>query len=362
MTDVLRPVFNDMRNGSFRVSLGGMNPTGASCWIVDEKGNDKLVGKCRRQVWYSKTKVPRTNLPNDQTFIKFAVGHAMEENFQEHWQRQGVMLDGNVKVRQDISNGDPRGELIVSGEIDVLLRDFDLDEEGNITKIHTDRGIGIEMKTNRGFFAKKEIYGVGNKMYPMGHPKIEHIMQTAMYLHMRKAVEDYYGVTIDSFRIVYCQVDDGLTTWFDISLSDGYDGEVIIKDRNGNRIEPDVVASLEAGIDLNPIEGLTMDNIKDRYYGILEALKDTENPPPRDFQLRYDAETFQLKMERGELSKTAMANWEKKEHAEVGDWNCRYCDWKDTCYPYGILSPQVDDGVLTPEKAMAMLGITGFGA
>ena len=105
-----------------------------------------------------------------------------------------------------------------------------------------------------------------------------------------------------------------------------------------------------------------MDNIKDRYYGILEALKDTENPPPRDFQLRYDAETFQLKMERGELSKTAMANWEKKEHAEVGDWNCRYCDWKDTCYPYGILSPQVDDGVLTPEKAMAMLGITGFGA
>ena len=362
MTDVLRPVFNDMRNGSFRVSLGGMNPTGASCWILDEKGNDKLVGKCRRQVWYSKTKVPRTNLPNDQTFIKFAVGHAMEENFQEHWQRQGVMLDGNVKVRQDISNGDPRGELIVSGEIDVLLRDFDLDEEGNITKIHTDRGIGIEMKTNRGFFAKKEIYGVGNKMYPNGHPKMEHVMQTAMYLHMRKSVEDYYGVTIDSFRIVYCQVDDGLTTYFDVSLSEGYDGEIIIKDCQGNQLEPDAVASLEAGIDLKRVGGLTMDNIKDRYYEVQATLNDTENPPPRDFQLRYDAETYELKLEQGDLSKTAAGNWEKKPNMEVGDWNCRYCDWKDACYPYGIHSQAVDDGVLTPEKALEMLGISGFGA
>ena len=152
MTDVLRPVFNDMRNGSFRVSLGGMNPTGASCWIKDEKGNDKLVGKCRRQVWYSKTKVPRTNLPNDETFIKFAVGHAMEENFQEHWQRQGVMLDGNVKVRQDISNGDPRGELIVSGEIDVLLRDFDLD----LSSLKNEPNVLLLYKQM--FAAKNDIY------------------------------------------------------------------------------------------------------------------------------------------------------------------------------------------------------------
>ncbi len=362
MTDVLRPVFNSMRHGSFRTSLGGMNPTGASCWITDEKGNEKLVGKCHRQVWYSKTKTPRTNLPNDQTFIKFAVGHAMEENFQQNWARAGVYLDGNIKVRQDISHGDPRGELIMSGEVDALLRDYDLDEEGQIEEIHTDLGIGIEMKTNRGYFSKKEIYGFGNKIYVNGSPKIEHVMQTAIYLHMRKPLEEYYGVRIESFRIVYCQVDDGHTTWFDISLSDGYDGEIIVKDRYGIELEPDALASLEAGAPMQKISGLTMDKIKDRYYKVLDHLKDTENPPPRDFQLRYDAETFELKMERGELSKTAIGNWEKKPNMEVGDWNCRYCDWGDTCYPYGIHTNAVEDGELTPEKAMSMLGISAFGA
>jgi len=61
-------------------------------------------------------------------------------------------------------------------------------------------------------------------------------------------------------------------------------------------------------------------------------------------------------------SKTAIANWEKKPNMQVGDWNCRYCDWGDTCYPYGIHTGAVEDGELTPEKAMSMLGISGFGA
>ena len=118
MTDILKPVFKSMRKGNVRYSKGGLNPTGAQCVITDEMGNEKLIGKCHRAVWYSKTGVPRTNLPDDQTFIKFAVGHAMEDNFQTHWNRMGVLIEGNIPLREDISNGDPRGELIISGEVD----------------------------------------------------------------------------------------------------------------------------------------------------------------------------------------------------------------------------------------------------
>ena len=88
-----------------------------------------------------------------------------------------------------------------------------MNEDGEITDISTNKAIGMEMKTNRGYFSKKEVYGIGNKRYPTGHPKMDHVMQTALYLRMRWKLEEYYGVEIDSFRIVYCQVDDGLTTY-----------------------------------------------------------------------------------------------------------------------------------------------------
>jgi hypothetical protein len=169
-------------------------------------------------------------------------------------------------------------------------------------------------------------------------------------------------VEIDSFRIVYCQVDDGLTTYFDISLSDGYGGEVIIKDRNGNRIEPDALASLEAGITLNRVGGLTMDNIMDRYYMMQDYLKDVENPPDRDYQIRFDEETFEKKMASGDISKTGANTWEKKPLAQIGDWQCRYCDWKNHCLPYGVLTEKVEAGLLTPEAALGQLGIVGFGS
>ena len=343
-----------------RVSAGGLNPTGASCVITDELGNDKLIGKCHRAVWYGKTGVPRTNEPDDQTFIKFAVGNAMEDNFQQHWNRMGLLIDGNIKIREDISMGDSRGELIVSGECDGILRDYEADEEGNITSISSTKAIGMEMKTNRGFFAKKEVYGMGNKKYPMGHPKMDHVMQTAIYLRMRGKLEEYYGVEIDSFRIVYCQVDDGLTTFFDISLSDGYGGEVIIKDRNGAVIQPDAVASLEAGVHLDPITGLTIENILDRYYQMQEYLEDLENPPARDYQLRYDEETFEKMQASGDVSKTAAKKWESNPLNQVGDWQCRYCDWSDHCLPYGVLTTKVEAELLTPEAAMGQLGITVF--
>ena len=361
MENIIKPVFDSMRKGNMRVSAGGLNPTGASCIITDELGNDKLIGKCHRQVWYSKTGVPRSNFPDDKTFIKFAVGHAMEDNFQTHWNRSGLLIDGNIKIKEDISNGDPRGEMFISGEADGIIRDFETDEEGNITQISSTHAIGMEMKTNRGYFARKEVYGVGNKRYPNGHPKMDHVMQTAMYLMMRWKMEEYYGVLIDSFRIVYCQVDDGLTTFFDISLSDGYEGNVIIKDRYGELVKPDVLASLEAGVNLDPISGLTTDNIKDRFYECAEKLLDTENPPERDYQLRFDEKTFEKKLASGDISKTGASTWEKKPLAQIGDWQCRFCDWGEVCMPFGVLTKAVEEGLLTPEAAMGQLGITGFG-
>jgi hypothetical protein len=57
--DPLKSATTWLRKKKYRESLGGVNPTGASAWMINEKGEKTLVGKCLRQVWYSKKRVPR---------------------------------------------------------------------------------------------------------------------------------------------------------------------------------------------------------------------------------------------------------------------------------------------------------------
>ena len=341
-----------LRNRAYRQSRGGFRPTSASCVIKDEYGYDKLIGKCHRAEWFRLNGVAATNPPSDRAHGIFATGNGMEDYFQEVWRNQGLLLDGNVLNYGQVGP-DPR--ITISGESDIILWDHELDSDGKVTKIHRDKAIGIEMKTCRGFFAKKMVFGIGNKMYPNGAPKYEHIMQTAMYLMMREEHEKHYNVKIDHYIIFYFGVDSGEYTQFKISLSNGYDGDIIVETLNGTPIEPDVAYQLIAGKTLNAWEGLNTDNILDRYSELADKL-DEPNPPDRDYQLRYDDKTVKGKLETGDMSKTKYNEWLKKPLAEVGDWQCSYCDFKGHCYPVSIFSQDVEDGVLTLDEAIRELG------
>jgi hypothetical protein len=341
-----------MKNRAYRVSRGGMRPTSASCIITDEYGDKKLVGKCHRAEWFRLNGVAATNPPNDRSYGIFATGNGMEDYFQEIWKDQGILMAGNVVNYGAI---DTHPDVVISGESDIIVWDHDIDAEGRITAIHRDRAIGIEMKTCRGHFAKKEVFGIGNKMYPMGKPKMEHIMQAAMYLMMREKHEKHYGVTIDHYLIFYFAVDTGEYTQFKITLSNGYDGEVIVETMDGKPVEPDVAYQLIAGKTLNAWSDLTTDNIMARYEELLKKLKDA-NPPDRDYQLRYDEATVKKLMDKDGLSKTKYNQWLKNPMAEVGDWQCSYCDFKSHCYPVSVFTLDVEDGVLTLDEAMRELG------
>ena len=91
---------------------------------------------------------------NDRSYGIFATGNGMEDYFQEIWKDQGILMAGNVVNYGAI---DTHPDAVISGESDIIVWDHDIDAEGKITAIHRDRAIGIEMKTCRGHFAKKEI-------------------------------------------------------------------------------------------------------------------------------------------------------------------------------------------------------------
>jgi len=357
--DPIQNYIYSKRNGGLRVSLGGLNPTGASCEITNEKGNRVLIGKCHRQVWYSKKRVPRTNESDDMSMIRFGIGDAYEEELQQHWEKQGILLASNLKLKAPIGVCSDGEQIDMSGEIDAILRMCEMDEYGRVTSMNMDEAIAIEVKSTRGYFSEKGLMGKGNKIYPIGYPKLEHLMQTGMYLHTRKVVEDTYGVKIPYAVIVYGLVDSCKTNQFRIELSNDYDGEILVKTMDGRPILPqtDPMEQLKDpnGKTNQPIGGLTIENILARYVESYEKLK-ADSPPDRDFSLRYSDEVFEELKNAGELTKTKMAAFEKNATNAVGDWQCSYCDWKDECYPFGVMTELVESGGITKEDAMRELG------
>ena len=344
-----------LRQGRYRESLGGVNPTGASAKMINERGEEKLVGKCLRQVWYSKKRVPRTNPANDNSQFICMMGHMAEHGLHEAWGKAGVLLEANSKIRKNIAkNPQTDDEIMLSGEVDAILRWSEMRTgDDGVTRMHIDpkKAIGIEVKSKWGYGAKMVMQGNKSSTYEHGYPQIEHLMQTALYLHMRKTWEEFHNVEIPYFVICYISRDNGLHKSFRVELSDGYDGRIIVKDMNGNELKPKAEKSLDWGVQVQQME-LTIDMMRERYYQQLENLK-SDTPPPRDFDLRYSDDKAEALFNVGELSKTKYGEHGKKPLAEIGDWNRSYCDWKGVCYPQGIFTLDVENGVLTIDEALA---------
>tara|TARA_R110002020_G_scaffold299387_3_gene515078 strand:+ start:608 stop:1738 length:1131 start_codon:yes stop_codon:yes gene_type:complete len=357
--DPLESAIIALRHGHHRESLGGVNPTGASAEMINERGDKVLVGKCLRQVWYSKKKIPRTNTSTDNNQFVFMMGNMGEAGLQEAWANAGILLESNAKIVHNLAkNPDKDEEIRLSGEVDAILRwsESKTGDDG-ISRIHIDptKAIGIEVKTKYGHFGKTQIMGNKNSTYELGFPQIEHLMQTALYLAARKKFEDYHNVEIPYFIICYILRDNGIHKSFRVELSDGYDGRIIVKDMDGNELKPKMEKALEWNITPQQME-LTLDMMRERYYQQIENLK-SDTPPPREYDLRYSDEKAERLFNAGDLSKTKKSNHEKNPLDNIGDWNCSYCDWKDVCYPQGIFTKEVEDGTLTIDEALIKYGI-----
>lgn len=359
--DPLKVAINSLRAGKYRESLGGktgVNPTGASAWMINERGEKTLVGKCLRQVWYSKKKVPRTNPATDNNQFVFMMGNMAEEGLQQAWSKAGVLLEANAKIRKNIAkNPQTDDEIMLSGEVDAIVRWTEMqtgDDGIDRMVIDPTKAIGIEVKSKWGYGAKAVMQGNKTSTYENGFPQIEHLMQTALYLHLRKTFEDFHNVEIPYFVICYIGRDNGANKSFRVELSDGYDGNIVVKDMDGNVLKPRAEKLLEWGVVQNM--ELSIDMMRERYYEQLDNLT-RDTPPAREFSLRYSDDEAKRLFERGELSKTKFGEHGKKPLAEIGDWNCSYCDWKDTCWPQGIFTLDVENGILTIDEALAEYGV-----
>ncbi len=303
----------------YRGSSGFNYISEASCPIIDEFGREWLLGKCHRQLWYRRHGYERKPIsPISMRRMKYGV--FLEDALQDMWKKAGIFVQNNVRLRSH--------ELMVGGEIDAIV----FDHENN-------HAVGVEVKTGYGYSMNKEVFGRSNALYPNGHPKWEHLMQVMMYLHLREPIENVHG-KLPYFLLYYMDRADCRDTQFKITLSEDYEGEPVIQDIYGNMVAPSVAYPIEnkncqLAVEVNPVQNLSIENMLKRYER-LKGLIDMDEPPEREFFLRYPQALAQDLFELGILSKTKWNDYQKKESAEVGDWQCAYCDWKEECYPNGV--------------------------
>ena len=354
------------------VSSGNFRPTEASCEIIDEFGDPKRVGRCRRSIYYRLTGA-ESGEKTDNTQLIFATGRAMEDYFCNMCEVAGVLITQGYRFRGETEAPDGT-KITISGEMDGLLKNFTQEnphaaiDGGKIIDISEDLATIMEFKTARGMSIEATTPNLVRypnwemKLYPDGQPKLAYIMQVACYLHMKGVVEAEFGVKIEEGQICYAGLKPMVFATFRIRLD--AEGNILVFDKFGNEVQPSQAYLMgkhdDPNLSVSPRQNFNINGILQSYADVSKALE-TGEIPDRDFELRWSDETIQRKKENGSAYtgsgklNNQVGKWEKNELAAIGDFECGYCDFRDICYPQLTLTKIVEAGGMTEEQALERL-------
>ncbi len=265
---------------------GTLWPSEASAKFINEYGEEQVIGKCARAVYYRVKGVEETNPPTAMNQVLFLLGNQVESAITEAWKQMGIWENNSVKWMNRDKN--------ISGEYDVILREGDM-------------LYGVECKSFYGYYANKQLLGHWSgrgkaKYFVEGKPKDEHLMQAALYCDNTRG-------QLAGFKLFYISRDQCDMGEFNITVNE--EGKIFINGREENRF--------------------TMQNIYDRYETLNHAIKNNLKPS-RDFIMYPSEERVETLYARGDLSKTVYEASKKKTNpVKVRDWHCGYCNFRDYC-------------------------------
>lgn len=242
----------------------------------------EIIGKCHRASWYDWMGELPTNPVDARGRWSFLMGKLIEGGYIEYCKQIGIWAGNNVHMYDQIHN--------ISGEVDLFVNVGD-ETSGNVLE-------GVEIKTAYGYGFQKSI-----KMFP----KIENLLQSAIYL-------DYYKTP--AWHLVYKARD----TQEDV--------EYILTMGNDNNVE----CNRFICIDGNPCLIFYLEDIYNQYR-ILGEYVINKQLPPRDYTYMFSIEESRERFKQGKINKLKMGKLEKQD-GEITDsnWNCLYCSHLDRCW------------------------------
>jgi hypothetical protein len=263
-------------------------PSEASVVYTDGHGDRKVDGKCLRAAYFRLSGDFQGADHNARTQYIFGQGNSVEKSLIQIWKEMGVWIDNSVKF-YDYENN-------ISGELDAILAQ---PPDGKL--------YGVEVKSFYGYHSEKEI--LGNK-YQKGFPKMGQLLQTLVYLN------HFRNKGLEFFRMVYFDRGGCQRRTFKIELHE-----------EGENLYPKVEGEV--------IRSFTVNDILARYSELAHHLE-MGTIPPADFELQYSDAKIHDYARKGKVAKTKYEKFKSgklKLHEKIGDWECSYCQYKETCWP-----------------------------
>lgn len=316
--------------------LSTVSPSSASILMRDSHGFRNLIGSCGREVWFRVTGILPSNPTDIISRYKMSMGKDIESTEQNYLEKGLAAFEGINKENsgffknvlfycEDVYEG-----VNILGEMDGIL-------------ILDGRPFPLEIKSIYGYYALRNVFG--NKSI-VGKPKDNQFLQAAIYVYALQHLDKLRIWSKDGDEAVeitnlitepcthgfmrYVDRSDARTKTFMISM------QPITNAQEENYI-PLVDGEEYLNITMKDIfkrYKMTSDYIEayKRWLGDPSALD--YKVPPRDAIYQYDA--ARLAWLRGQtdtalLNKDERAEYDKNGTVTKGDWQCRYCSFKDYC-------------------------------
>jgi len=296
--------FGDLRNHN------RLYPSSMSARLDD----GKIVGSCNRAEFYRWYAAEKDSEPDPEGALIFAKGDA----FHDMVVRMLRSIERQTKLRVitvEQSLWDPK--YFLSGRSDAFLHDET-----------TDTLFGTEIKS----------VGEGAIYSTVHTPKIDHILQSVVYLDQYNKNAKKCGLQeVAGWVILYVARSE---SWKLKSYAHGSPFKhmwqyYVTIENNGDIVyvnQKHETKSIEGGLNIN--------NVYKRADELLDYISKNELPP-RDFQYQYDEVTLKALADAGGLNKKDKETVDKwvndgaepgKLELDKGDYQCRYCSFKNTCY------------------------------
>jgi len=264
-----------------------------------------------RKEWYRLKKVGVTDPFDFKTKGTFAVGSCLEGEVIERIKRAGHHVTDHLKLQVERESG-----CVISGEIDLVVDMGD--------GIH-----GVELKTfSRQYYSLKQVMGTAkiedysdiDRMTRSVHieptPKMEHVLQTAIYIWMLRQPNVVFpryesdelidrAKEIAYFSITYVNRDNPhFISEFYVTITSK--GSIVYK--HALKEQRHVACNIQ-----NVLAN----------YDVLWDYSEQDIVPPRSYEGLYSDERIQWMYEKGLLNKAEKAKYKKDGKVHKGDWQCR---------------------------------------
>jgi len=285
-------------------------PSEASRVTIDPlTGKKAVIGKCLRAQFFRKITqlIERGYLLNPterelfeeietigpQQLWKFKASYDTENTINDIAKMAGVFLEKSTTFFLD--------ELDIKGELDAVF----IDDDGN--------RVGIDYKSIYGYYGEKEVFGtpVQKRMGKKGQAKDDNVMQIALYAW-------YWHPILSYFKILYFSRGSAERNEFKVHVE-------FIPNTQLTSTKGDAYVFID---DIK--QDWKISDLVDRYIALNDAV-DTRTLPDREYDMYYSPEYIDVLAKAGELSKTDMDKWKKKQKVVKGDWRCVYCSYNQCC-------------------------------